>query len=175
MSIDGCARYVEPVRYIDCDNTCWRLEVVTSFRGVFDMIFNGMLTSIAAEFAARDVRDRLRANAQSRATTNSKWHSLATSAILANMDRKPIVVTETAKSLAPSCIREGTYDAEVYDNTFEDKFNQLTGATTWLNLSPERRELAFVSFKSFENCEFDFPRYSFSWLSLLCTDGDLWV
>lgn len=134
-------------------------------------IFRAMLTSICAEYAAREVRQRERANVAKKLTMVAKWHSVATSDILDNHDRNPIHVTDAAKQSAPTTLPASTFDSKVHDHSLGEQARTLTGNSTWLNISPQKRELCFASWRSFVTLGGDYEGFASTWQSLLAPTG----
>ena len=80
-------------------------------------IFHAILVSFMAEQAARNVRQREKANDAQKLSMGATWHLVATSRILKDHDRKPIVVTDSAKSVAPASLAPNTYSATIHDHS----------------------------------------------------------
>ena len=96
----------------------------------FQQVFTAGLTSTPAEYAAREVRLRMRANAAKKVSVLHCWHSLAMPSILADHDRKPIVVTATSKQLAPKSLPPATFESRVHDNSLGEQANTLCAQST---------------------------------------------
>ena len=139
----------------------------------FQQVFTAGLTSTPAEYAAREVRLRMRANAAKKVSVLHCWHSLATSSILAEHDRKPIVVTATSKHLAPKSLPPATFESKVHDNSLGERAKTLCAQSTWLNISPQHRELCFASWLSFTTLNGNYDDFFRTWQSLLVQSGHL--
>ena len=55
-----------------------------------------------------------------------------------------MVITEPAKNSCPKEISNTVFDGTVHDHCLEEDIHTLTAEATWLNVSPERRELCFA-------------------------------
>ena len=137
------------------------------------LLSESMLTSSAAELAARQVKLRSQANLAGKVSRVERWHALATSEILSDHDRRPMVVTEASKHGAPKDLPAALFEATVHDHSLEDHISTLTEEATWLNISPERREQTFVSFVSFMQLTGDLKQMLNVWQGHLCTAGSL--
>ena len=84
-----------------------------------------------------------------------------------------MVITEAAKHNAPKDIPAALFEAVVHDHSLEDHMSTLTAESTWLNISPERRELTFVSFMTFMQLNGGLKKMFNVWMGLLCTPGTL--
>jgi hypothetical protein len=137
-------------------------------------VFHAILVSFMAEQAARNVRQREKANVAKKLSMGAKWHSVATSRILKEHDRKPIFVTDSAKNLAPATLPLSTYSATTHDHSLGPEVSStLTGKATWLNCSPERRELCYVSWVSFLQVKADYAKHHCAWQSFLAPVGHI--
>jgi hypothetical protein len=136
-------------------------------------VFESMLTTTVAELAARNVKIRSTANLAGKLSRVEKWHSLATSQILADHDRKPMTITEAAKNASPKDIPSSIFEATVHDHSLQDTISTLTSEATWLNLSPQRREQCFVAMSSFVALQGDIHKMLRIWQGLLCVAGSL--
>ena len=137
----------------------------------FNMVFTAGLTSTPAEYAAREVRLRMKANIAKKVSSTHCWHALATSNILREHDRNPICVTTAAKEHAPTSLPPSTFESKVHDNSLGEKAKTLTAKSTWLNISTQHRELCFASWLGFVTLNGDYNLYFRSWQSLLVQSG----
>ena len=134
---------------------------------------NAQKTTLPCENGGNKLRHREKAQITKRICKVDKLHTLNSSSVQRDFDRRPCPVTAAAEQCRPKKVGDDFFSAAGWRHSLGEKYDALGQPATWPAMTREARMLGFLSWASMVQCQGDWVRHFGLWQGRLAVDTHL--